>query len=52
MGSTTSWLYWIYRHGFERLDLGLACAGGIILMLVLAALAFIQQRLTRAQITD
>ena len=44
LGSTTTWLYWIYYHGFERLDLGLASAGGLMLMLVLGLLAWGQQR--------
>jgi putative chitobiose transport system permease protein len=44
MGSTTTWLYWIYSNGFERLDLGLASAGGLVLMAVLGLLAWVQQR--------
>jgi putative chitobiose transport system permease protein len=44
LGSTTTWLYWIYHNGFERLDLGLASAGGLLLMGVLGILAWGQQR--------
>jgi putative chitobiose transport system permease protein len=47
LGSTTTWLYWIYHNGFERLDLGLASAGGLVLMLILGVLAILQQRLLR-----
>jgi putative chitobiose transport system permease protein len=52
MDSTTTWLYWIYHHGFERLDLGLACAGGLLLMVVLGALALLQQRVQSLQQAD
>jgi putative chitobiose transport system permease protein len=47
MGSTTTWLYWIYQHGFQQLDLGTACAGGLILMAVLGSFTLLQQRLSK-----
>jgi putative chitobiose transport system permease protein len=47
LGSTTTWIYWVYQAAFERLDLGTACAAGLVLMLALIGLSSMTWRLER-----
>jgi multiple sugar transport system permease protein len=47
MGSTTTLVYWIYELGFTRFRMGLASAATVYLVLVLAAVIWIQSRLFR-----
>jgi len=42
IGSTQTLVYYIYERAFENLDLGIASAAGLVLMLILMGLSFIQ----------
>lgn len=42
--ATETLVYYIYQRAFEHLDLGLACAAGLFLMLLLVVLALLQNR--------
>lgn len=45
VGSTQTLVYYIYQRAFENLDLGIASAAGIVLMLILLVLSLIQIKL-------
>ncbi len=45
VGSTQTLVYYIYQRAFENLDLGLASAAGIVLMLILLGLSLLQIKL-------
>ncbi len=45
LGSTQTWVYYLYEAAFGHLELGLACAAGILLMWVLVAISWGQLRL-------
>lgn len=45
IGATETLVYFIYKHAFENLDLGLACAAGLVLMLIILALSVIQLKI-------
>lgn len=47
MGSTQSLVYYIYQRAFENLDLGIACAAGLILMGLLMILSMVQMRFSQ-----
>ncbi|MGV8882087.1 MAG: carbohydrate ABC transporter permease [Rhodoglobus sp.] len=44
--------YYIYQRAFERLDFGYASALAVILMIILAAIALLQNKLLRANESD
>lgn len=44
VGSTKTLVYYIYERAFENLDLGLASAAGIILMLILLAFSILEMQ--------
>lgn len=44
--------YYIYQRAFERLDFGYASALAVILMIILASVALVQNRLLRANESD
>ncbi len=45
IGATETLVYFIYKRAFENLDLGIACAAGLVLMVVLLALSAAQLKL-------
>ncbi len=45
LGSTQTLVYYIYQRAFENLDLGIASAAGIVLMMILLVLSLIQLKL-------
>lgn len=47
MGATQTLVYQIYEQAFQSLDLGLACAGGLVLMAILLVLSIIQLRFSQ-----
>ncbi len=46
VGSTKTLVYYIYERAFENLDLGIASAAGIILMLILLAFSMLEMKLS------
>ncbi len=44
LGSTRTLVYYIYERAFENLDLGIASAAGLVLMVILLVLSLIQIR--------
>lgn len=46
IGTTQTLVYFIYQRAFENLDLGIASAAGIILMVILLVFSLIQLKLT------
>jgi putative chitobiose transport system permease protein len=46
VGATKTLVYYIYERAFENLDLGLASAAGIILMLILLVLSLVEMQLS------
>jgi putative chitobiose transport system permease protein len=44
MGSTQTLVYYLYQRAFENLDLGVACAAGLVLMGILLVLSIVQMR--------
>lgn len=50
--STRAINYYIYQRAFERLDFGYASALAVILMIILAAIALLQNKLLRANESD
>jgi putative chitobiose transport system permease protein len=44
VGSTKTLVYYIYERAFENLDLGIASAAGIVLMVILMGLSWVQLR--------
>lgn len=44
VGSTQTLVYYIYQRAFENLDLGVACAAGLVLMVILLVMSIIQMR--------
>jgi putative chitobiose transport system permease protein len=42
LNATLTWVYFVYRKAFEYLDLGTACAAGLLLMLALGGLSWFQ----------
>lgn len=51
VGATKTLVYYIYERAFENLDLGIASAAGIVLMLILLIFSLLEMRLSRAQDT-
>ena len=45
LGSTQTLVYYIYQRAFENLDLGVASAAGIVLMMILLILSLVQLKL-------
>ena len=43
-GATKTLVYYIYERAFENLDLGLASAAGIVLMLILLAFSLLETK--------
>jgi len=52
IGATETWVYFIYKRAFEHLDLGIACAAGLVLMLVLIGLSAIQLTVFKTEDND
>jgi len=48
LNATLTWVYFVYRKAFEYLDLGTACAAGLLLMLALGGLSWFQWRVSKA----
>ncbi|MFN8614305.1 MAG: sugar ABC transporter permease [Vampirovibrionales bacterium] len=48
LNATLTWVYFVYRRAFEYLDLGTACAAGLLLMVALAGLSWCQWQWSRA----
>jgi putative chitobiose transport system permease protein len=48
LGSTQTWVYYLYEQAFGYLDLGLACAAGLLLMVVLLLVSWGQFTLMEA----
>jgi putative chitobiose transport system permease protein len=48
LGSTQTWVYYLYEQAFGYLDLGLACAAGLLLMIVLLLVSWGQFKLMEA----
>lgn len=46
VGATKTLVYYIYERAFENLDLGIASAAGIVLMLILLAFSILEMRLS------
>lgn len=46
VGATKTLVYYIYERAFENLDLGLASAAGIVLMLILLVLSLVEMQLS------
>jgi putative chitobiose transport system permease protein len=49
VGATKTLVYYIYERAFENLDLGLASAAGIVLMLILLALSLVEMQLSHKE---
>lgn len=49
LGQTQTLVYFIYTRAFDYLDLGTACAAGLVLMLVLGSISFVQFKLGQSQ---
>lgn len=49
VGATRTWVYFIYERAFENLDLGVASAAGILLMLALLLFSLLEIRLSAAR---
>ncbi|MBY0402787.1 MAG: sugar ABC transporter permease, partial [Cyanobacteria bacterium] len=49
VGSTKSLVYYIYETAFENLDLGLACAAGLVLMMILLGLSILQMKFSHQE---
>lgn len=52
VGATKTLVYYIYERAFENLDLGLASAAGIILMLILLAFSMLEMKLSPKEDQD
>ncbi|WP_303675097.1 carbohydrate ABC transporter permease [Vampirovibrio chlorellavorus] len=46
VGATKTLVYYIYERAFENLDLGIASAAGIVLMLILLAFSLLEMKLS------
>jgi putative chitobiose transport system permease protein len=49
VGATKTLVYYIYERAFENLDLGLASAAGIVLMLILLVLSLVEMQLSHKE---
>lgn len=47
LGSTKTLVYYIYQRAFENLDLGVACAAGLVLMGILLIFSIVQMRFSQ-----
>ncbi len=48
LNATVTWVYFVYQKAFEYLDLGTACAAGLLLMLALGGLSWFQWWVSQA----
>jgi putative chitobiose transport system permease protein len=46
VGATKTLVYYIYERAFENLDLGIASAAGIVLMLILLVFSMLEMKLS------